>query len=175
MKLFSPLNGLKAGCVAIMLSSAVITLVTADQPISASVEASAVPQTQDEIAAPPDKRAMEKFMARKLASAQKTLEAIATNDFESIQKLSDEMIDLSRHEAWERMASARFVQDTADFVSSAEFLRRMADARDSEGVSLGYAKLTLSCANCHTHVRKASVAELRPVQKPALEFLASQR
>lgn len=174
MKSLSPLHGLQAGCVAIMLSSVVITLLSVDQPIAASVEPSSF-IAQDEIAAPPDERAMEKFMARKLLAAQRTLEAIAKDDFEQIQKLSDEMIDLSRHSAWERMASARFVQDTADFVSSAEFLRRMADARDPDGVSLGYAKLTLSCANCHAHIRKASVADLQPAQQAIGVLIARER
>lgn len=160
MKATSPIVGLQAGCVALMVSSAVITLTCLEQPISASVEPASHVQAQDEIAAPPDKNAMEKFMARKLLAAQKTLEAIAKDDFESIRKTTDEMIDLSRHEAWERMASARFVQDTADFVSAAEFLRRMADAEDSEGVALGFTRLTLSCSTCHGHVRKAAVADL---------------
>ena len=175
MKSLSPVHGLQAGCVAIMLSSVVITLLSVDQPIAASVEPSPSTFAQDEIAAPPDERAMEKFMARKLASAQKTLEAIAKDDFKTVVKLSDEMIDLSRHEAWKRMASARFVQDTADFVSSAEFLRRMADARDADGVSLGYAKLTLSCANCHVHIRKSSVADLRPAGRPDSTLLVDHR
>lgn len=162
MKIMSPWVGLQVGCAALMVSSAVITLTCLEQPISASVEPVWLSrhQQQDEIAAPPDKNAMEKFMARKLLAAQKTLEAIARDDFESIRKTTDEMIDLSRHEAWERMASARFVQDTADFVSAAEFLRRMADAEDSEGVSLGFTRLTLNCATCHSHVRRAAVAEL---------------
>lgn len=173
MKITSPLVGLQVGCVALMMSSAVITLACLEQPISASVEPVWVSRNeqQDEIAAPPDKNAMEKFMARKLLAAQKTLEAIAKDDFESIRKSTDEMIDLSRHEAWERMASARFVQDTADFVSAAEFLRRMADAEDSEGVSLGFTRLTLNCATCHGHVRRAAVAEL---SMPAATLIVQQ-
>jgi hypothetical protein len=68
------------------------------------------------------------------------------------------MIELSRLEAWERMASPRFVQDTADFVSAAEFLSRMAEARDIDGVELGFMRMTMSCANCHRHVRTEAVA-----------------
>ena len=68
------------------------------------------------------------------------------------------MSDLSRHEVWERMASSRFVQDTADFVTATEFLDRMAEAEDTEGVSLGFMRLTMTCANCHAHVRSSSVA-----------------
>ena len=58
------------------------------------------------------------------------------------------------------MASPRFVQDTADFLAAVEFMDRMAEARDSDGASLGFVRLTMSCANCHRHMRTPSVAEL---------------
>lgn len=147
----SPMSGLQSGVVALMICSAVITLI---EPFSNGTSAA----VQDEIAAPPDERAMEKFMARKLAAAQRALEGVSRGDFELIRTASAEMSDLSRHEVWERMASARFVQDTADFVTATEFLDRMAEAEDTEGVSLGFMRLTMTCANCHAHVRSSNVA-----------------
>jgi len=122
---------------------------------------------QVEIAAPPDKNVMEKFMTRKLAAAQRTLEGVAREDHELIQKATAEMIDLSRQAAWEQMASYRFVQDTTDFVAAAEFLSRMSDAKDAEGTSLGFMRLTMTCTNCHRHVRTASVAKLDGVSGPS--------
>ena len=147
----SPIGGLQSGVVALVMCSAVITLV---EPFGKGTSAA----VQDEIAAPADERAMEKFMARKLAAAQRALEGVSRGDFGLIRKSSAEMSDLSRHEVWERMASARFVQDTADFVTATEFLDRMAEAEDTEGVSLGFMRLTMTCANCHAHVRSSSVA-----------------
>lgn len=147
----SPMSGLQSGVVALMMCSAVITLVESFSNGSSAA-------MQDEIAAPADESAMEKFMARKLAAAQRALEGVSRGDFELIRKSSAEMSDLSRHEVWERMASARFVQDTADFVTATEFLDRMAEAEDTEGVSLGFMRLTMTCANCHAHVRSSSVA-----------------
>ena len=52
-----PIGGLQSGVVALMMCSAVITLV---EPFSTGTSAA----VQDEIAAPADERAMEKFMAR---------------------------------------------------------------------------------------------------------------
>jgi hypothetical protein len=95
----SPIGGLKSGVAALMMCSAVITLV---EPFSKGTSAA----VQDEIAAPADERNMEKFMARKLAAAQRTLEGVSRGDYELIRKSSAEMSDLSRHEVWERMASA---------------------------------------------------------------------
>jgi hypothetical protein len=122
------------------------------------VETSAAVQV--EIAAPPDKKMMEKFMTRKLAGAQHALEGVSRDDHAMIQKATAEMIELSRQAAWEQMASYRFVQDTTDFVAAAEFLSRMAVAKDAEGTSLGFMRLTMTCTNCHNHVRTASVAKL---------------
>ena len=149
---FSPLTALQCGVAALMTVSAVISLAEPQQAPGKRRSG------QDEIAAPADDEAMQKFMARKLVAAQKTLEAVAKDDFEQIRKSTSEMIELSRHEAWERMASPRFVQDTVDFVSAAEFLSRMAEAKDAEGTSLGFMRLTMTCTNCHQHVRTSSVA-----------------
>jgi hypothetical protein len=129
---------------------------------------------QVEIAAPPDKKTMEKFMTRKLAAAQRALEGVSRDDHALIQKATSEMIELSRQAAWEQMASYRFVQDTTDFVAAAEFLSRMADAKDVEGTSLGFMRLTMTCTNCHNHVRTASVARLEEAsERQAEELIAS--
>jgi cytochrome c556 len=113
---------------------------------------------QDEIAAPPDKRAMEHLMQQKLAAAEAALEGVAKDDHAMLQESAARMIELSRLEIWERMASPRFVQDTADFVRAAEFLNRMAESKDTEGAELGFLRLTMACSNCHRHVRTAAVA-----------------
>jgi hypothetical protein len=113
---------------------------------------------QDEIAAPPDKRSMENLMRQKLVAAKTVLEGISRQDHGMVQESAARMIELSRLEAWERMASPRFVQDTADFVAAAEFLSRMAESRDSDGEDLGFLRLTMTCADCHRHVRGTAVA-----------------
>lgn len=152
MDRITPLAGLQAGVVAILISSAVIALFENVSPLSAL--------TADEITQPPRRSSMEEFMAKKLHAAQKTLAGVAREDFDTIRESTLEMVELSRQSAWERMASVRFVQDTADFVSAAEFLIRMAEAKDYEGTSLGFVRLTLTCTNCHSHVRTANVANL---------------
>jgi predicted lipid-binding transport protein (Tim44 family) len=147
----TPLSGLQFGLVSLMVCSAAIAIFGPAGVMASSAR-------QDEIAAPPDKDAMAKFMARKLAAAQRALDGVARDDFDLIRETTTEMIELSRHEAWERMASPRFVQDTVDFVAAAEFLSRMADAKDSEGASLGFMRLTMTCTNCHSHIRSSRVA-----------------
>jgi len=148
---FTPLSGLQSGLVSLMICSAAIAMFG---PSGVAMSTA----MQDEIAAPGDKYAMAKFMAQKLAAAQRSLDGISREDFELLRQTTTEMIELSRHEAWERMASPRFVQDTVDFVAAAEFLNRMAEGKDAEGTSLGFMRLTMTCMNCHTHVRTSKVA-----------------
>jgi hypothetical protein len=150
---FLRVPGVQSGSVLLMMISAAIVVLKLSE-----VETSAAVQV--EIAAPPDKKTMEKFMTRKLAAAQRALEGVASDDHALIQKATAEMIELSRQAAWEQMASYRFVQDTTDFVAAAEFLSRMADAKDVEGTSLAFMRLTMTCTNCHNHVRTSSVAKL---------------
>ena len=163
---FPRVTGVQSGLVLLMMISAATAVLKLPE-----VETSAAVQV--EIAAPPDKKTMEKFMTRKLAAAQRALEGVARDDHALIQKATAEMIELSRQAAWEQMASYRFVQDTTDFVAAAEFLSRMADAKDVEGTSLGFMRLTMTCTNCHNHVRTATVAKLDVIPMRSNEELVA--
>jgi hypothetical protein len=156
MSRFPALSGFQSAIVVIMLTYAVITLTH-----SIGVEASPAfaEALQDQIAAPPSKVAMDELMKQKLTAAQGALEAISRDDFEQLHNVATQMIALSHKEIWEQMASPRFVQDTADFLAAVEFMDRMAEARDADGANLGFVRLTMSCANCHRHMRSPKVAE----------------
>ena len=156
MPQFSAVGGFQAGIVAVMVAYAVITLT---QPISVKASSTSSEAAQDEIAAPPSKAAMDELMRQKLSATQGALEAVMREDFEQLHEVSLQMVALSRKEVWEQMASPRFVQDTADFVATVEFMDRMAEARDTEGVTLGFVRLTMACADCHRHMRTPKIAE----------------
>lgn len=157
---FPRVTGVRSGLMVLMITAAAFATF---KPFEVKTSAA----VQVEIAAPPHKKSMEKFMALKLAAAQRALEGVSREDHEMIQKAAAEMIELSRQAAWEQMASYRFVQDTTDFVAAAEFLGRMADAEDADGTSLGFMRLTMTCTNCHRHVRTASVAKLDEIFEPS--------
>jgi len=153
MMRFPRVTSVRSGLLLLMIiAAAFVALKPSEVTTSAAV--------QVEIAAPPDRKSMEKFMALKLSAAQRALEGVSREDYELIQKSTTEMIELSRQAAWGQMASYRYVQDTTDFVAAADFLSRMADGKDAEGTSLGFIRLTMTCTNCHRHVRTASVAKL---------------
>ncbi|MCA9060064.1 MAG: hypothetical protein KDA85_16265 [Planctomycetaceae bacterium] len=139
-----------------------LTAVVSLSLLSDSVTGASRPQrgADDQIGAPPRKADMQEFMARKLHAAQLALEGVSTNDFAVLEETSEQMIDLSRHAAWQQLASPGYIQDTADFVSAAEFLNRMAQARDADGTAVAYSRLILCCANCHQHVRLPPMAAI---------------
>ena len=133
----------------------------------------AAQQRDDAIGAKPQPADVEEFMARKLKSAQRALDAVMTGEFDVVREQAVEMMDLSRHAAWKQLASPTYIQDTADFVASAEFLSRMAESQDAMGVAMGYSKVVQSCANCHQHVRAPRVAMMVPECLTAKHLLAS--
>ena len=168
MPRFSATGGFQAGIVAIMVTYAVITLIN---PISVKASSTSPEPVQDEIAAPPSKAAIDELMKQKLKAAQGALEAVTREDFEQLHEVSLKMIALSHKEIWEQMASPRFVQDTVDFVAAVEFMDRMATAHDAEGATLGFARLTMACAECHRHLRTPTVAELNFQRQPTRQNL----
>ena len=161
MSQFPAVRGFQSAIVVIMLTyAAIAVLVTLTHSINAEASPNFVEPIQDQIAAPPSKAAMDELMKQKLTAAQGALEAVSKDDFEQLHEVATQMVALSHKEVWEQMASPRFVQDTADFLAAVEFMDRMADARDADGANLGFVRLTMSCANCHRHMRTPSVAEL---------------
>lgn len=171
MPRFSAVGGFQAAIVAIMVTYAVITLIN---PISVNASSTSPEPGQDEIAAPPSKAAMDELMKQKLAAAQRALEAVTREDHEQLHEAASQMIALSHKEIWEQMASPRFVQDTADFVAAVEFMDRMATARDAEGVTLGFVRMTMACAECHRHMRTPTVAGLNLQLQPKQQNLLAR-
>jgi cytochrome c556 len=140
----------------------VVVLVILVSAVSLRGVESIEPQTGgDDIVARPQRQDIEQFMARKLKAAQLTLEGVMTNRFQQIQDNASEMVALSRDAAWKQMASPSYIQDTADFVSAAEYLNRVAAAEDAEGTIMAFNRVTACCANCHQHVRTPRVASLQ--------------
>jgi cytochrome c556 len=129
---------------------------------------------QDENSEPPDHRTMERLMQRKMSVAQQVFAAVARSSFEDTTQAAEQLIELSRQELWQQMASPRFAQDTADFVRSVELLERMAAAKDSDGTALAFTRVALNCTNCHEHMRGARVAGTEQPNSDAKQLTASR-
>lgn len=151
-----------------------VTALTVDEPLRKNHPHAIPMPAQDENAAPPDHRTMERLMQQKMATAQQAFAAVARGSFEDTAQAAQQLFELSRQELWQQMASPRFVQDTADFVRSVELLERMANAKDADGTALAFTRVALNCTNCHEHMRGARVAGMDPLNSDAKQLTASR-
>jgi hypothetical protein len=119
---------------------------------AANQEAASVKRTAPE-------EGLHDFMKAKLAAINAAMEAAANDDYPAVERAGLDLIQLSKQAAWNRHANAAYLQDTADFVESAEFMMRMAHAEDSQGVASSFGAVSTCCLNCHRHVRSPKVAD----------------
>jgi hypothetical protein len=104
---------------------------------------------------PPKKEAdVKELMQQKLRHSQKVLEAIATNDFDSLAKHADELIILSKEAEWKVLKTPRYETYSNDFRRNAETLVQSAKEKNLDAAALAYVDLTLNCVKCHKHVRE---------------------
>ncbi len=101
------------------------------------------------------------FMRTKLAASQKVLEGLVVEDFDMITKGADELIVVAG-------AAEFMVSDDAAYVEHADDFRRIltklsvaAKERRLEGATLAYVDMTMSCVECHRHVRTLPVVEAK--------------
>lgn len=98
------------------------------------------------------------FMRAKLASSQSVLEGLVTEKFDLVVSGGQRMIVMSKAAEWNAGEGDVYKRDTARFVDAAEELIKHAKAKNIEGATLSYLQLTMSCVDCHKHVRAIRVA-----------------
>ena|SRR6516164_6190316 len=101
-----------------------------------------------------DQDKVAKLMRRKLAQSQKVLEGIAVQDFKSIEKHAQELIETSREAGWRAFRTAQYEVYSSDFRRSARNLVENARKKNIDAAALSYVELTLTCVKCHKHVRE---------------------
>ena len=93
------------------------------------------------------------FMRKKLVAADQILEGLTNPDMKLVRKGATFMIHMNKEAMWASFRSPSYIQDSADFVRTAERLVKLAEASDLEGASHTYAQLTIQCVSCHRRVR----------------------
>jgi len=94
------------------------------------------------------------LMQKKLAHSQKVLEGIAVNDFKTISKHADELIDLSKQVEWRVLKTPQYETNSNEFRRDAENLIKSAKDKNIDAAALAYVELTLTCVRCHKYVRE---------------------
>ncbi len=92
-------------------------------------------------------------MKVKLESSQKVLEGIATENFTTIAVNAQKLVALSQVAGWQARQTPEYKQYTADFRRHAEALQKAARDENVDAASVAWFQLTVSCVNCHRHMR----------------------
>ena len=93
------------------------------------------------------------IMKLKLESSQKVLEGIAVENFTAISANAQKLALLSQAAGWQARQTPEYKQYTAEFRRHAEALQKAARDENLDAASVAYFQLTISCVNCHRHMR----------------------
>ncbi len=94
------------------------------------------------------------LMKKKLEYTQNILAGLANEDFDQIHKNAKILNTFGILERWFRADTDAYRAQLKIFRFANDELIRLSEEKNLEGASLAYMQLTLSCVNCHSHVRK---------------------
>jgi cytochrome c556 len=98
--------------------------------------------------------ALSAFMKAKLTHAEKTLEGLATEDFEMIIRHSQAISLLCVDEMWAVIKSPEYQERSNEFRRSVDAITTAARNKNLEAATLAYVDATLKCVSCHKYVRQ---------------------
>jgi hypothetical protein len=112
------------------------------------VMAAAAQQSRDQ------KRA--EFMRMKLEHSKKILEGLTLENYGTIAKSAKALKRLSEAAEWEAPTIPKvpdYLVYTTEFQRITDDLSEKAEAKNIDGATLAYLRLTMNCVNCHKYVR----------------------
>lgn len=109
----------------------------------------------DEQEAGSKQQPMSFWMKRKLEYSQNILGGIANADFDKIVENAEAMRTLSKVEGFVRRQTPGYRTQLHIFEESADEIIRQAKKDNVDGAALAFTQLTISCVNCHKHLREA--------------------
>lgn len=110
-------------------------------------------------AAQQPRRTRAEFMRQKLEFSKNLLEGLAMENHETIARNAKALKLLSQAAEWEVPTipnATDYVAFTTDFQRIADDLAKQAKAKNIDGATIAYVKLTMNCVECHKYVRFAS-------------------
>ena len=97
--------------------------------------------------------AIEATMTRKLASANKLLEGLAIEDFEMLDDSAARLELLSQEAGWQVLQTPEYRRMSDSFRHAVGQLQVAAKEKNLDAASLAYIRMTITCVDCHRHVR----------------------
>ncbi|MBX6313686.1 MAG: hypothetical protein IRY99_12320 [Isosphaeraceae bacterium] len=114
----------------------------------------AIPNSCGQDAPKPNQRA--EFMRLKLNYSKSVLQGLVTEDFAAIADGARKLKRLSQAAEWE-VPTIPHVEEylayTTDFQRIADDLMKSAKAKNLDGATLAYTRMTINCVDCHKFVR----------------------
>lgn len=108
--------------------------------------------------APPKKTS--ELMKMKLKHAQNVLEGLALKDFAKINKGAEELLLISNEVEWKVLKTRDYENYSNAFRRDARALMKNAKEENLDACALSYVEMTLSCVQCHKHVREVRSSRL---------------
>ena len=100
------------------------------------------------------------FMREKLGHSQKLLAALATEDFFTLEQMSQRLSAMTQQADWHAFQNPDYAHYSASFRTHANALVKAAKDKDIDAATLAYVRMTMSCVDCHKFVRGKLVAEV---------------
>ena len=95
------------------------------------------------------------FMRAKLASSQKVIEGLVTENYQRIGKAAAEMKQMSAASQWPTADDKSYEFHQEAFRRQCDQLAKFAETKNLPGAHYTYLQLTTTCINCHDYVRRA--------------------
>lgn len=111
-------------------------------------------QSKPEVS-PNDQQPFSFWMTAKLKESQAIFAALTETDFQRIVESTNTLKTLSKLEGFVRKRNPEYRTQLRTFEFAVEEIQKQAEQENIEGVVLGFNQLTLSCVNCHKHLRDA--------------------
>jgi hypothetical protein len=99
------------------------------------------------------------WMEKKLDYSQAILSGLATADFDEVGKNARAMNGLSEIEKFVRGKTPGYRTQLKFFRFTNDELIRQSDRGNLDGAALAFTQLTLTCVNCHKHIRDTAPEE----------------
>ena len=109
-------------------------------------------RTQEQSTDPPH-IAVNSIMQAKLEASQDLLRGLAMEDYELISRQTQKLELLSLDAGWNIVQTKDYTRISGEFREAARYMKSAAEKKNLDAVALGYVKLTMSCVDCHRHVR----------------------
>ncbi len=108
--------------------------------------------------APKPQKGRNLLMQMKLGHAQKVLEGLAVQDFDLMAKNAEELAIISKKAEWQVLKTPDYLRYGDEFRRQADSIIKASKDKNIDAAALAYVQLTMTCVNCHKHVRETRIA-----------------